>query len=828
MRRSRAFAAWGLAGASAALLVAGIVVYRRSADLTGRILSAFQEDQEYGGLRIDYPLDETLFPSEIAPPTFRWQDDRKDVDTWLVTVRFPDGKQPLSTLCAATQWTPAEKQWTEIKDRSLGKMARVFVLGVQRAAPRRILSGAAISIGTSSDEVGAPLFYREVVLPFIDAVKDPARIRWRFGAISSPEQPPIVLEKLPVCGNCHSFSADGGMLGMDVDYANSKGSYALLPVTQQMVLHTSNIITWDDYKREENELSFGLLSQISPDGKYVVSTVKDRSVFVPKPDLAFSQLFFPIKGILAYYDLETKTFHALPGADDRRFVHSNPSWSPDGEYIVFARSKAHQLKHLRDQKAVLLTRDECLEFLEGQQIFQYDVYRIPFNRGKGGKAEPVEGASHNGMSNYFARYSPDGKWLVFCKAKSFMLLQPDSELYIIPAAGGEARRLRCNTSRMNSWHSWSPNSRWLVFSSKANSVYTQLFLTHIDEQGRSSPAVLLSQFTAADRAANIPEFVHTRPGAIKRIREKFLDDHSFVRAGNECLRHRDLDGAVRAYAKAVELNPKNAEALCNLGTSLSDKGMLQEAETAIRKALELKPNDKEIRLNLGIVLSRRRRLREAAQHYRKALEIDPKFVKAHANLASVLTETGEVDQAAEAYRKLLSLEPRDAHAHFELGRLLLGRNELQEAEDHFAAAIKSQPEVPNAYYYMGRALWLRGQASEGIKYFQRAVEIGPKYVPALNSLAWIYATHPSGQIRNGAQAVVLAERACQLTGQKSAPLLDTLAAAYAEAGSFDQAVTTAAKAKILAEQAGNGPLASEIGDRLLLYSAGRPYRAVPP
>lgn len=73
------------------------------------------------------------------------------------------------------------------------------------------------------------------------------------------------------------------------------------------------------------------------------------------------------------------------------------------------------------------------------------------------------------MSNYFARFSPDGKWIVFCKAKSFMLLQPDSELYIVPAQGGEARRLRCNTSRMNSWHSWSRNGKWLVFSSKARS-----------------------------------------------------------------------------------------------------------------------------------------------------------------------------------------------------------------------------------------------------------------------------------------------------------------------------------------------------------------------
>ena len=74
---------------------------------------------------------------------------------------------------------------------------------------------------------------------------------------------------------------------------------------------------------------------------------------------------------------------------------------------------------------------------------------------KGGKAEPMRGASGNGRSNYFPKFSPDGRWIVFCQASNYMLLQPDSQLYIIPAAGGEARRLGCNLGRMNSWHTWS-------------------------------------------------------------------------------------------------------------------------------------------------------------------------------------------------------------------------------------------------------------------------------------------------------------------------------------------------------------------------------------
>ncbi|GAH57192.1 unnamed protein product, partial [marine sediment metagenome] len=288
--------------------------------------------------------------------------------------------------------------------------------------------------------------------------------------------------------------------------------YVITTVSRETVLHKDKIITWSDYRREDKQLTFGLLSQISPDGRYVISTVKDRSVFSPVPDLWYSQRFFPIKGILVVYDRRTKKFSALPGADDQSYVQSNPMWSPDGKTILFARGEAYELKNLKDRSAAVIMREEAQEFFEGGKKFRYDLYRIPFNAGKGGKPHPVPGASGNGKSNYFARFSPDGRWVVFCQAETFMLLQPDSTLYIIPAEGGEPRKMRCNrVGKMNSWHSWSPNGRWLVFASKANSPYTQLWLTHVDAQGNDAPPVLLERFTAPDRAANIPEFVRVAP-----------------------------------------------------------------------------------------------------------------------------------------------------------------------------------------------------------------------------------------------------------------------------------------------------------------------------
>ena len=143
---------------------------------------------------------------------------------------------------------------------------------------------------------------------------------------------------------------------------------------------------------------------------------------------------------------------------------------------------------------------------------QFDIYALPFNHGDGGRAKPLKGASHNGYSNYFPRYSPNGKWIVFTQSPTGLVLQPDSKLVIIPSEGGEARPLNSNQPIMNSWHSWSPNSKWMVFTCKANSPYTELYLTHIDDRGVSSPGIRLFRFSSNELAAMVPEFVprHTK------------------------------------------------------------------------------------------------------------------------------------------------------------------------------------------------------------------------------------------------------------------------------------------------------------------------------
>ncbi len=717
----------------AGTVIAGLLLVSCSAHFPAdKVLQIYDENQSYPELSIRSPLDESVFPPEIVAPDFAWDDAKTQADSWLILFQFQDGRTPLSFLSQRKEWTPTAKTWTEIKRRSCERTAKVTVLGLRNGSPPAIASRGQISIRTSRDEVGAALFYREVNLPFIEAVKDPSRIRWRCGTISSPQPPPVVLEHLPVCGNCHSFSQDGGVLGMDVDYANNKGSYVITRVAKQMSLATSEIISWDNYQKSAQQMTFGLLSQVSPDGQTVISTVKDKSVFVEKPDLAFSQLFFPIQGILVVYRRSSGVFQSLPGADDPGYVQSNPSWSPDGKYIVFARSKSYHLKNKGAANKVLLSPEDCAEFLRDGKPFLFDLYRIPYNNAQGGKPEPLAGASHNGRSNYFAKYSPDGKWIIFCQAKSYMLLQPDSELYIIPAEGGEPRRLRANTSRMNSWHSWSPNSRWLVFTSKVNSPYTQLFLTHIDPNGESSPPVLLAHFTAPDRAANIPEFVNLPSGPIVKIQEKFLNDNSYARAAYVFENTGAIDEAAATYQKALAINPKNNHAHQRLGWLLYNR--LKRPRDGLAhtlEALRVEPNDACAHYDLGAVLMDQKQFDQAILHLTQALRLMPEGFDHHYNPADMhyllgvaLTANGQHKEATAILTKAVDLAPRKPELHYALALALAGQGMIEEPVRHYSIALSLESQidiVPQYHLLMSVNYEKAGQFQQALASAQKAL-----------------------------------------------------------------------------------------------------------
>ena len=529
-------------------------------------------------------------------------------------------------------------------------------------------------------------------------------------------------------------------------------------------------------------------------------------------------MFYPTRGILAWYSRATGRREPLPGADDPRYVQTDGVWSPDGKFIVFARAEAKE-PYPADGKRADYANDPA------ETRIQYNLYRVPFNGGKGGVPEPIAGASANGMSNTFPKVSPDGRWIVFVKCKNGQLMRPDSQLYIVPAQGGEARRMHCNTTLMNSWHSFSPNGRWLVFSSKVRSPYTQMYLTHLDPDGNDSPAILIDNATAANRAVNLPEFVNIPPGGLTEIATPAVDMYKKFDRAFELGEKGQYQDAIAAWSELATANPDDARVHSNLGTALARVGKFDEAIPQYEKALRLNPQFHAIHTTLGQALIAVGRPDEAIQHFQKALQAYPESADVHLSLGRALAMKDRLDQAMAEFQEAAKLDPRSAEAHNNIGRILASKGRLEEAIPYFQKAVEIDPDFAEAHQFLGAALYYaRGQVQEALAQWREALRVRPDFLPALNEAAHVLAASAEASARNGPEAIGFAQRAVELSGGHEAVYLDTLAAAYAEAGRFDEAVATARRAIECATRPDQSQLRDGLAARLRLYESRKPYR----
>ncbi len=777
---------------------------------------------ETAGVVVDYPLDGSVFPPEIVAPTLLWHDESEAANLWFVRCTFPSGAQELRALvrggapqpgpideraigdtnapyepstyqASAHAWTPPVAWWRAFKERSVEQTAVLTIRGVSTAAPETVLSEGRVTMSTSKDRVGAPIFYRDV--PLMPAVAEESGeikplaqdavplIGWRLRDISLPESK-LLLTGMPSCANCHSFSNDGRTMGMDVDGPQGdKGTYALADIAPRMEIEYDDVMTWNSFPdKPSDHKTIGFLSRVSPDGRYVASTVNESLYVSNFVNYRFLQVFFPTRGILAWYSRETGAMRSLPGADDPAYVHCSPVWTPDGETIVFARAEA--MDPYAPGKPLAREPND-----PNEPRIQYDLYRIPFTEGQGGTPEPIEGASRNGMSNTFPKVSPDGKWLVFTKCRNGLLMRPDGRLWIVPLAGGEAREMRCNTSLMNSWHSWSPNSRWLVFSSKVNTPYTQMFLTHVDEDGNDTPPILIPNSTASNRAVNIPEFVNTRYDGLNEIHVPAVKHHRYFWSGFDLLQQNRLDEGIELIEAALKLEPDWGRAHVGLGTALAMRGDPAAGIEHFETAIELNPDYGTAHHNLGYTLLLMGKLDRAVYHLQRAVALRPTMPKAEGSLADALARLGRFDDAILHYKTALEQDASDYEAHRGLARAWIGK----------------------------------GRPEKAIAALERVVELRPDDVSALANVAWQRATSPSAEVRDGDRAVELATRARDLTRGSDPAILDVLGAAYAEAGRFQEAVLAATEAARLAAESTPDDVAA-IAARAALYRGGRPYR----
>ena len=639
------------------------------------------------GMTLTYPQNETLFPPEFPAPTFLWADSLSGATKWSVFITDGTGNLLIEEEIEQTKWKPDETRWEAIKLKAASE--KYYFTAFANASLNGNIPSCRAQFSFSTDSVGADIFYRAVTLPFSYAVANVNTIEWYMGSVKGGK-PRKMLDNLPVCGNCHSFSTEQPLLAMDVDYGNDKGSYIIANAVDTCKLKPENVITWSEFKRNDGEPTYGLLSQISPSGNHVLSTVKDLSIFVAiDNNFAYSQLFFPIKGIIGIYDRTNGKFSSLPGANNEDLVQSNPSWTPDGQNIVFARTGAYVNEKVRASGRALLSADDVAEFSSGGKPFKYDLYSLPFNNGSGGQAVPLNGASNNGKSNYFPKFSPDGKWVVFCQAENFMLLQPDSRLYIMPAQGGKARKMNCNMNEMNSWHSWSPNSKWLVFSSKNRGPYTQLYLTHIDENGNDSPPVLLENLTFDKRAANIPEFFPFNSEHFKAISDEFSQTAEYFNRGAfDKMSNKLFESAFADLKRATAIDSNYLETFFNRimlnnmlrqTNSKSDLADKQKAMQLVLDSLAKKPNNENF-LSLKItLLSNMGKLNQALAEAEKAIKLHPSSYKLYDLLSTIYRKQNQFDKAIDCYQRMIDIDPNKQYLlnkSIISANMSLGQNEL--------------------------------------------------------------------------------------------------------------------------------------------------------
>jgi tetratricopeptide (TPR) repeat protein len=842
-----------------------VAVIAAVAAAVGVLLALRSEDGRDGGttggrelaaLTVDYPLTGSIFPPDFVAPTILWHDPVAETDAWTVEVRFagadaapvemrvpgdppPRGEidpdclgetneiyEPTPYQASAQSWTPDPTVWETIKQRAGSGRVTLSIRGLDRRQPDRLLSAGSVHFTVSEDPVGAPIFYRDV--PLMPSRGETGKIKplsksavpliaWRLRDVAQPESR-VVLRSMPSCANCHSFSLDGGTMGMDVDGPEGdKGAYMIAPVAEHMSVEKKDVITWNSFEdKPKGHRTIGFLSRVSPDGRHVVSTVNEALYVSNFLDYRYLQVFYPTRGILAVYGRDTGEMKGLPGADDPEYVHCDPAWTPDGRALVFARAEARD-PYIPGRPLATHPNDP------NETPIQYDLYRMPFDEGRGGEPVPIEGASANGMSNTFPKVSPDGKWIVFVKCRNGQLMRPDGRLWIVPVEGGEAREMTCNTDNMNSWHSFSPNSRWMVFSSKTNTPYTQMFLTHIDEEGRDSPAILIPNSTAANRAVNLPEFLNAPYGGLQSIEVPAANHHRDLQRGVEFLEQDKFDEAMACFESALEKDPDFSSAHVNLGRVLAERGRLDDAIRHYEKAISVNPGVPMAYVNLGFALGLKGKRDLAVRNYLRALEIDPGHAMAHNNLGFALFEQGRVPDAIAHYRKALATEPENTLPRKNLGLAHLRQGLPDLALKEYREALRHDPDDPVIHASLARILLDRGDHREAFVHLREMVKLDPENPRTLASLAWQLATCPQEDLRHGEEALALAQKACEATGRRQPVLLEALAAAQAELGRFDDAIATC-QAALRLVQPGQAAIDAGIRKRLELYRAGKPYR----
>ncbi len=381
----------------------------------------------------EYPVDGTVYPPNLAPPTWSWRGE----GPWVVTAGEGARRWELDE----PRLTPTAEQWAALADAAGGDAVALRVCDAAGAC-------AEASFGWSEHPFEGELTYRLVRPPFGGDPLYRTRLMRQRPEAASAEPLADGLPERP-CLGCHAV---GGRVAVQVrdPYDPHVG----------LVDGSAGAVQPLDLP----DGPFGRCSGLAwmADGGLVV-TMNLRHTD-ERTEGGFRLTHHASD--LARVDPLTGEWALIPGASDPAAVEDFPDVSPDGTTVAFVRGE--ELVTDRGALDIHLLRPAA------------EVV-----------SRPLAGASGDGAASYFPRFSPDGRWIAFVRSEGGYFARPTSDLYLVPAGGGEARRLEVNTAgRMDSWPSWSLDGRWLVWASRRDDPEgTRAYLTEVSPDGRCSPPV---------------------------------------------------------------------------------------------------------------------------------------------------------------------------------------------------------------------------------------------------------------------------------------------------------------------------------------------------
>ena len=292
------------------------------------------------------------------------------------------------------------------------------------------------------------------------------------------------------------------------------------------------------------------------------------------------------------------------------------------------------------------------------------------------------------------------------------------------------------------------------------------------------------------------------------------------RWGFHVLREGKFEEAIEHFEAAIRFKPDHVKAIGDLGVTLLAVNRVDEAVARLRSAVAIDPEFHEVRHNLGVALDRSGQAEEAILAYRAALNIED-HGHTHHRLGKLLASRGGMKGGIEHLQRAVRIQPDLLEAYYDLGHALGASGQLESAASAFQVVVEEAPDLAPGHFHLGATLSNMGRLEEAARELGRAAELAPTWPQPLEALSLVLCAYPQTSVYDPIRALELAERAVNLTKQRSPMALASLAAAQAATGEMAKAMETSRRSIDLAKQSGAGGLAEYLSEHLSQYEQGR-------